>query len=643
MKLSPTWLARLWVALAYITIAAPAQADAEQFADRVKFREAREQLRAGQTSAFRQTKAELSDYILTPYLEYYYINDRISSVSERRVLDFLAEYGHLPASALLKRRWLKALGARRQWQTLLEHYEPTSDAALQCYRLRALYNAGKRDEALAGTAAIWTQPTSQPKACDPLFDVWQSSDYFTVDVAWTRLTSALQANQRGLASYLTRFFTGANRAAADAFYRVHVSPARIARNHEYRTDSEKMRTVITHGIGRLADRDAPLAASAWQKYSSSHSFSPATAQYTTELVLVELAEEEGRFPVADSRVAVTSPDTIEALTNAAVEHMDWEEIVYWVGRAPPELAAKSQWQYWLARAVATGVAGDGRSADQIYAGISRERHYYGFMAANRLGLPGAMNAVPPASNDAELNRVRRQSNIARAIELYAVGDDINARREWFAALKVLDQAAQLAAARLAFDLGLTTMAIRTANIAEARDHLHLRFPVAYEPQFRQASLKTDLPAPLLMAIARQESALEATARSSADARGLMQLLPSTARLVARRARSPSPSTRDLYDPSTNIALGSYHLAWLLARYDNQSPLAMAAYNAGEHRVDRWIKDADELPMDIWIERIPFRETRNYVKNVIAFRHVYGFRLGEQAPLLGVAERAVRAP
>ena len=107
--------------------------------------------------------------------------------------------------------------------------------------------------------------------------------------------------------------------------------------------------------------------------------------------------------------------------------------------------------------------------------------------------------------------------------------------------------------------------------------------------------------------------MEATARSSADARGLMQLLPSTARIVARRARASAPSTSDLYDPSVNIALGSYHLAWLLDRYDGQTPLAMAAYNAGEHRVDRWIKDGDALPMDVWIERIPFRETRNYPK------------------------------
>ena len=191
--------------------------------------------------------------------------------------------------------------------------------------------------------------------------------------------------------------------------------------------------------------------------------------------------------------------------------------------------------------------------------------------------------------------------------------------------------------------GLTSLAIRSANIAEARDYLRLRFPISHEPQFRRAALKSALPVPLLIAIARQESALESNARSSADARGLMQLLPSTARLVARRAGLDTPSASDLYDPSTNIRLGSYHLAWLIERYDGQTPLAIAAYNAGEHRVDRWIKDADGMPFDVWIERIPFRETRNYAKNVLAFRHVYAQRLGMPAPMLYPDERYVRVP
>lgn len=137
--------------------------------------------------------------------------------------------------------------------------------------------------------------------------------------------------------------------------------------------------------------------------------------------------------------------------------------------------------------------------------------------------------------------------------------------------------------------------------------------------------------------------MEAKARSTANARGLMQLLPSTAKLVARRAKQPVPSADDLYDPTTNIQLGSYHLAWLMERYNQQTPLAIAAYNAGEHRVDRWIKGIENMPVDVWIENIPFRETRNYVKNVLAFRHVYGNRLNTPSPILLPVEQWVTPP
>ncbi|MGK0222824.1 MAG: soluble lytic murein transglycosylase, partial [Limisphaerales bacterium] len=171
--------------------------------------------------------------------------------------------------------------------------------------------------------------------------------------------------------------------------------------------------------------------------------------------------------------------------------------------------------------------------------------------------------------------------------------------------------------------------------------LHLRFPTAYLAQLRRASLDTDLPVPTLIAMARQESALNRAASSSANARGLMQLLPSTARLVARRHHLRIPKIEDLFDPQTNINLGSRHLAWLVERYDGQLVPAIAAYNAGEHRVDRWLRANDQLPLDVWIETIPFRETRNYVKNVLAFRHVYAQLTRSPLPFIDPTQMVVK--
>ena len=141
-------------------------------------------------------------------------------------------------------------------------------------------------------------------------------------------------------------------------------------------------------------------------------------------------------------------------------------------------------------------------------------------------------------------------------------------------------------------------------------------------------------------MARQESAYQPAAKSRVGASGLMQLMPATAKLVAKRARLPSSFATQLNNPKINIQLGSYHLAWLIDRFEGQRPLAIAAYNAGEHRVDRWIKRNDGMPMDVWIETIPFSETRNYVKNVLAFTYVYNQLLNTPENILSSGERSV---
>ncbi len=637
--------AALLCALLFTSFALPASSAADssgttEFALRNKFKDAREQLRAGQISNFKRSARELDSYILKPYLDYYYLNARIRQAGKQEVLAFRDRHADLPATAILYRRWLRSLGSRRQWRSFREHYQPTANAELRCYYLRSLYGTGDKAEALAQTTNVWLQPTSQPKACDPLFEVWRASKHFTEEVAWQRLHAAIVANQRSLANYLTRYFSGANKTAATAFYNVHVGPGRITRHSQFATDSVKYRQVIAHGLIRLARRDAGKADKAWRKYRRSHQFSSGDRQRITERIAVELAEE-GIFAEPGQRPEINGQDTLEAMAVAAVRQQNWAQADHWISRLPADLAAKAQWQYWRARAL-EHVNPDSRLITDNYHALAAERHYYGFLAARNLGVPGRMNDAGRSYSHLNVTLTQRHPGIARAIELFAVGDDLNGRREWYAELDRLNPAQQAAAAELAKQIGLIPLAIRSANIAEATDHLHLRFPLAHEPAFRQGSLASGLPAALLFAVARQESAMEAKARSTADARGLMQLLPSTAKLVARRAKRASPSAADLYDPTTNIMLGSFHMAWLMERYDQQSPLAIAAYNAGEHRVDRWIKDADNLPMDVWIERIPFRETRNYVKNVLAFRHVYANRLSAPSPILEPGEQQVSA-
>ena len=177
--------------------------------------------------------------------------------------------------------------------------------------------------------------------------------------------------------------------------------------------------------------------------------------------------------------------------------------------------------------------------------------------------------------------------------------------------------------------GWHSAAIRGAAAAAYWSDLDIRFPTPYPDSVKKAARGSGLRPSRIYAVARQESAFMVDIRSRAGALGLMQLLPTTARHVARKARIPRPGIRALLEPATNLSLGSIYLASLEARYSGHPVLASAAYNAGPGRVARWRKTPDRISSEIWVETIPFRETRRYVRGVLAYQAIYARRLGEE--------------
>ena len=638
----PGWRLAAIPILAGALLCSAAAPAASLYEQRRLYLKAVDHLRAGRIASASQIKEQLAGYPLQPYLDYHRLRMRIARLTPEQVNGFRQKHPDLPGAQRIYLQWLASLGASHQWRTLLEHYEPGSPtqpmrADLQCYRLRALHHSGQREQALDGVAPLWVVGNSQPKACDPIFQIWQSAR-LTPELAWQRLRLAIKANERTLARYLQRFFSGAHRAWAQSYYNVHLDPAAIARTSRFKTDAALSREVIAHGLQRLALRDPEAAREAWAKYQRSHSFGAAQRRTLTQRIEVALAQA-GLLERAAAELPETPADIALGFAQAYLKGRNWELLSGWIERLPEEQRLQDRWQYWLARALAETRSSSERAALALRS-LAKKRTYYGFLAANRLGLEAQLNAARNDHGEALAARVRALPGIARALELFAVGDAVNARREWQAILPRMTREEQEAAAYLAQRIGQSRLAIRTANQFGLNDHLSLRFPLEHESAFRQASHLTGLPLPLLAAFARQESLFDPLARSPANARGVMQMLHGTARLAARRAALPAPSLEDLYDPAVNIRLGSHHIAWLLLRYEGALPFAAAAYNAGESRADRWIKDAPGWPMDVWIEAIPFRETRNYVKNVLAFKQVYGQLLGEPLPLLHAHEAEV---
>jgi soluble lytic murein transglycosylase len=623
-------------------------------ADRAAYRAALAHLAAGNVERFNALRRELDGYVLRPYLDHRELERRLGVASETEIREFRAQNPDLPVARLLYQRWLRLLGARSDWVRLARNSPEGADAELQCQYLRARVATGDSN-ALAEVAPLWTVPHSQPRACDVLFERWIAAGNPGEELAWQRLTGALAANEPRLARYLLRFLHGDRAEMGRLLYDAHVTPEAGIAHARSRADGPEVRAVLAHGLERLAATDFARARAVWLDTRTTHPLDPAQDVAVAAAILraeVRTGMLEETWPAWLAEAAPA--ELAAALAQTAVNRQQWAAARYWIGQLDPQSQAETRWQYWSARALGASAneathaeadaPGDAVFEEEQaarYRAIARERDYYGFLAAAQMGLPAQLNAAPRAYDPAAAAALQALPAVRRALELYAVGDYLNARREWHALLPGLDTTAQLHAAYAAQESGWIPQSILIANSASLRDHVDLRFPIAFPEVFATVSERTAVARPFLIAVARQESLFDPRARSAANARGVMQLLPGTATEVARHAALAPPRADDLDLPAINVDLGGRYLARLLVRYDHRRALAAAAYNAGPHRVDRWIRERAGEPVDIWIENIPFGETRNYVKNVLAFTQVYGQLLDSPQPMFAPHEIVVR--
>ena len=605
--------------------------------ERRAYQTALSHLAAGRVTQYHAVRKTLNQYPLAPWLDFQEHKNRLATLSVAEIDAFEARYPDLPAAPEIRERWLKAMAAKSNWKALLQGY-PADDRVynveLQCYRARAELVAGDRENGLAAGQALWLTGKSQPIVCDPLFTALRQSGRITQELTWQRMELAFAANSIQLGRHLIARLAGDDRIWAEAYYQTHIDPRRLLVPSRFSKASPRVRRVVRNGLVRLAHNNPADAYQIWPAYRDQQAWS-SEEQASIERGIWQARASLGLFP--EPTFKSNDPVLLATLATMARNRQNWVELKRFIGLMPDDEHKKIEWQYWLARAVEE-VQGDRQRAAEIYRGIANQRHYYGFLAAEKVGQPAQLAPSSVAALGAEvIDGLYKYPNGARGLEFFARNEAVNARREWLFAVDNLGPEAAREFTYAALHKGYPHFGIFLANRAGLLDEVSARFPMLYRKEFDVASKNSRLPVPLLLAVTRQESAFDRQARSVADARGLMQLLPSTARWVAERNRQRAPNEAALYEPSTNINLGSTFLSGLLGRYQNQLPLAAAAYNAGEGRVKRWTTGVVGMPMDVWIETIPFNETRNYVKNVLAFRVVYGLLTKEPQPLLGPHE------
>jgi soluble lytic murein transglycosylase len=584
--------------------------------------------KAGDTVTYRSLSAQLRGYALYPYLEYADIDRQLRSVDARRVRTFLEEYADTPLAALLRRDWLDVLAGQQRWGELLGFYHPTSNTRLHCHQLNALLQLGKREQALAEVEPIWLHGESQPDACDPVFDAWRKAGRLTHTLVWQRIELAMSAGEVGLARYLERYLDPADRVWAQRWRALHDDPHRALRQADFADAHPYREHMLAHAVRRLARRDAVAALKLWQTIARRYPFDADQAYDTERQIVFRLIREPDDDVYAFVRSVAPRAEDVrlhEARLRAALYRGDWERLGEWIAQLPKDERGSDQWRYWLARSLAA--RGQTAQAAAVYEALAAERSFYAFLAADHIDAPYRLDHRDTPVAEAQLATVAELPGVHRARELHALGRWIEARREWRHVTRNMAAPELQAAAVIAESWGWHDQAIFTLARTGYWDDLELRFPVRHADAVAAYAKRHALDPAWVFAVVRQESAFMDDARSHAGARGLMQLMPATARTVARKAygRKP-PRPWELYDAGLNISLGTAYLRMVLNQLGDHTVLATAAYNAGPRRVRSWLPE-HALDADVWIELVPFSETRGYLTRVLAYQVIYENRLG----------------
>jgi len=601
--------------------------DASLEAQRTGFMAAEKALKQGQLTNYRKLKSSLKDYPLYLYLEYQELRHDLSLNKGSQIKQFLKKHPDLPISPLLRRAWLNYLAKQGNWSDYLAFHKPGKSAQSQCHYLHALVKTGQKTKALQQVKPLWLHGHSRPEACDYVFETWRKAGKLTNKLTWQRIELAMQEHNLKLARYLRRFLDPKEQPWLDHWLRIHRKPQQLAKPVKLNGPKTLKDKILLHGVRKLARKDIDLALSTWSRLQRNNSFSK-QQQYQAERRLalsMVFKEHDAALDFLDG-IQPNEDDTafLELRVRAALSEQDWDRVIRWVQELPEPIGAQEEWRYWLSRALEKN--GKQAKAQTLLEKLTRKRSYYGFLAADLLGADYNLNHTPVTADPSQVRRLAITKGLLRARELYALNQLIDARREWEHVTRKLDENGLKAAAKLAHQWGLHDRVIIALAKAKAWDDLELRFPLEHRTWVDSRAQQRKLDSAWVFAVIRQESAFMKDAHSSAGALGLMQLMPQTARSTAKKLRKRPPPRSKLLQPNTNIEFGTAYLRKVLDELGQNQVLATAAYNAGPHRVRRWLPDR-AIPADLWVATIPYRETRRYLRRVLAYTVIYEQRLG----------------
>jgi soluble lytic murein transglycosylase len=583
-------------------------------------------LEQGNESAFFTLSAKLADYPLYPYLQYQWLKNNLLQTD--KILAFLSVHKDNRYAVLLRSKWLDYLANNERWVEFLRHYQASDNAGLECQFYWANYKAGNQQLALNEAKRLWVTGDTQPKECDPLLSALAQSPILTSDLIWQRFESALKKDNKPLASQVKQLLDKSGQDVADVWLQVHKTPALI-QDSQLLSGNERQGPIFAHGVDRMARSDLDLAISIWDVRKPAIVIDNQTAQQLERRLALALAHgRDNRAYERLNRLVAVDAETREWKVRAALLEQNWQHVAHALTGLTIEEQQTPQWQYWQARSLVE--TGNVLKGMLIYNELSKDRGFYGFMAADAINKPYSFTDKPVLLLGNTLETLAQQADFKVIQELSILNREEEAKRQWWYTVKKLPKEQLMIAAKLAQRWQWNQVAIITLVKADYWDDLALRFPLNYLIQVQNNANWQNLDPAIIFGLIRQESMLDKNALSAVGARGLMQIMPATGRQIASNLNEPWQAENSLFNPDVNIRFGAFYYKQLLNRFNGHFALAMAAYNAGPNRVVKWLPNDRPVPADVWIETIPFKETRKYVTSVLSYAMIYQQRIQRNA-------------
>lgn len=572
------------------------------------------------------SSAHLQNYVLYPYLDYERIKQHLKKTSDQTILNFIKKNQQTWLADNLRTEMVVRFAKQKKWNAVLDYYkENEGGSKAKCAALEAKINTFQEDdliEVVDESINFWLSGSSRPRNCNSFFSLLRNKGFVDETLTWQRVALAMDKGATSLAKALSRSTN--DKALISVWISARKKPTKALKNKRLRKNNKRTRQVIGYAIKRLSRKKIKQARNVWKKFQKSHTFTSEEKSNVESYIGVREAQNHNPYALlklSSIPAQFRSHDAKLWMARLAIRQGDWEKLLNAINSMKPEEQHKDIWQYWKAYSEKE----TGKSVTVDLEELANNSSFYGFLAADQLKKPYSQLLQEASSWKHLTPDIKNLASIQRATELFGIGKPRLAKKEWFWTLKKLNKRDKLIAAAYALEINQPYMAIVSVARAKEWNQTDLRFPLEYQSLVEKAAVEQAINPAWVYGIMRRESAFDSQIVSSAKAKGLMQVLPSTAKLVARKIGVKSHKTSDLLIPEKNARIGAAYLSQMLNRFDGNYVKATASYNAGPHRIPRWLPD---FPISAarWLESIPFNETRNYVRAVMSYTTIYDHKL-----------------